>query len=67
MATLPLVIYHKKIIQLSKKMKIFKCFVVVVQPLSHAWLFATPWTAAHRLPCPPVSPGVCSSSCPLSW
>ena len=30
MATLLLVIYHKKIIQLSKKTKVFKCFVVVV-------------------------------------
>ena len=32
--------------------------VVVVQSLSRARLFATPWTAAHRLPCPPLSPGV---------
>ena len=23
-----------------------------VQLLSHVWLFVTPWTAAHRLPCP---------------
>ena len=26
----------------------------------------TPWTAARRLPCPSLSPGVCSHSCPLS-
>ena len=38
---------------------------VVVQWLSHVWLFVTPWTVAHRLPCPLPSPGVCSNSCPL--
>ena len=27
----------------------------------------TPWTAAHRLPCPSLSPEVCSNSCPPSW
>ena len=41
--------------------------VVVVQSLSHVWLFVTPWTAAARLPCPSLSPGACSNSCPLSW
>ena len=40
--------------------------VVAVQSPSHVWLFATPWTAAPRLLCPPLSPGVCSNSCPLS-
>ena len=25
-----------------------KVYVVVVQSLSHVWLFATPWTAAHQ-------------------
>ena len=34
----------------------------VVQSLSRVWLFVTPWTAA----CPSLSPGVCSSTCPLS-
>ena len=29
-------------------------------------LFATPWTTAHRLPCPLLLPEVCSNSCPLS-
>ena len=42
-------------------------FVVVVQLLSHVWLSVTPWTAARQAPCPPLSPGVCSNSCPLSW
>ena len=35
------------------------------QSPSHVRLFATPWTAAHRLPCPSPSPGICSNSCPL--
>ena len=39
---------------------------VVVQFLSHVRLFATPQTAAARLPCPSLSPGACSNSCPLS-
>ena len=39
---------------------------VVVQSLSHVRLFATPWTAACQLPCPSLSPAVCSDSCPLS-
>ena len=34
---------------------------------SCVWLFATPWTAAARPPCPSPTPGACSNSCPLSW
>ena len=41
-------------------------YVIVVESLSHVWLFATPWTAACRLPCPWLAPEVCSKSCPLS-
>ena len=40
--------------------------IVAVQSLSHVRLFATPWTAACRLLCSPLSPGVCSKSHPLS-
>ena len=29
-------------------------------------LFATPWTVVHRLFHPPLSPWVCTNSCPLS-
>ena len=32
------------------------CLTLQLHRLQHA-----------RLPCPPLSPGVCSSSCPLSW
>ena len=38
--------------------------VVVIQSLSRIRLFATPWTAVCQAP---LSPGVCSNSCPLSW
>ena len=40
--------------------------LVFVQLLSHVWLFVTPRTAYARLFCPPLSPRVCSDSCPLS-
>ena len=33
---------------------------------SHVWL-CDPWTTAPRVPCPSLSPRVCSNSCPLSW
>ena len=29
-----------------------KCFVVIVQSLSHIWLFVTPWSVAHQAPLP---------------
>ena len=29
-----------------------KCFVVIVQSLSHVWLFVTPWSVAHQAPLP---------------
>ena len=38
---------------------------VVIQSLSPVWLSATPWTAAHRLPCSSSPPRVCSNSSPL--
>ena len=37
----------------------------ITQSLSCFWLFATPWTAAHRPPCPSPPPRVCPSSCSL--
>ena len=39
---------------------------VVVQSRSH-WIFTTLWLLHARLPCPSLSPRVCSDSCPLSW
>ena len=39
---------------------------VVVQLLSHTWLFSTPWTAARQASCPSLSPRACPNSCPLS-
>ena len=41
----------------SSKVKpqvLMKC--LVVQTLSHVWLFVTQWTAAKRFPCPSLSP-----------
>ena len=38
----------------------------VVQSLSCVQLFSTPWTAAHQVPCPSLSPRACSNSCPLN-
>ena len=35
--------------------------------LSHVRSFAIPWTQNTRLICPPLSSGVCSNSCLLSW
>ena len=43
---------------------IFYGIVVVVQSVSHVQLFTTPWTVACQLPCPLLSPWVCSNSCP---
>ena len=38
---------------------------VVVQPFSPVWLSATHGLQHTRLPCPSLSPGVCSNWCPL--
>ena len=34
---------------------------------SHAWHFATPWTAAHQASCPSQTSRVHAHSCPLTW
>ena len=44
----------------------FDYIVVIVQSVSCVWLFATHGQQHARLPCPSLSPGVCSDSCPLS-
>ena len=54
-------------------LKICSHYIVVVQSLNHVWLFVTSCTGLtaqcsfvlHRLICPPLSPRVCSNSCPL--
>ena len=38
----------------------------VVHELSCVWLFVTSWIAARQIPCFPLSPRACSTSCPLS-
>ena len=51
---------QNKVVWNTKGPKILPSIVVVVQSLSHVWLFATPWTAAR------LSLRVCSNACPLS-
>ena len=41
--------------------------IVIVQLLSRAQLFVTPWIVACQASCPSLSPRVCSNACPLSW
>ena len=42
------------------------CFINSCCSVAQLCLTATPWTAACRLACPSLFPGVCSNSCPLS-
>ena len=69
-------IFLKKYIEICKTNKknprnIFQyaffclCFVLV-QSVSCVWLSAVHGQLHARLPCPSLSPGVCSNSCPLS-
>ena len=39
---------------------------MLFRKLSQVQLFVTPWTQNDRLPCPSLSPWVCSNSCPQS-
>ena len=41
--------------------------LAAVQSLRGVWLFVAPWLQRARLPCPPLSPRVCSDSFALSW
>ena len=41
--------------------------IVIVHSVSHAWLFVNHELQHTRLPCPSLSPGICSNSYPLSW
>ena len=50
---------------MSQRKVLLSHSVVVVHSLSHVQPFATQWTAACRILCPPLSPRVFSSSCPL--
>ena len=53
--------------KVNKQAITFNLFVsLCVQSLSFIWLFVTPWTTHIRFPCPSLSPGVCSNSCPLT-
>ena len=41
--------------------------ISLVQSLSHVWLFATLWTAAHQAYLSITNSQSCSNSCPSSW
>ena len=61
------ILYHGTLLEHSCANRNIDAYHVVVgQLLSHVQLFVAPWTAAARLPCPSLSPRVCSNSCPLS-
>ena len=60
----------------SRRATIFRAHyvIVIVQLLSHVWLFVTPWTAALQRPLDSTisqnllkSLRICSNLCPLSW
>ena len=40
---------------------------IVVQSLSHFWLFSTPWTAARQASLSFTLSWSCTNSCPLNW
>ena len=54
------------VIYVSKSSLHVASTTVVVQLLSHVWLFATNEMQHARLPWPSLSPRVCSHSCPLN-
>ena len=59
--------WSKKWFSMWKKLKCAPMLVVhSVQPLGCVWPFASPWTAAHRPPCPSPTPRVHPNSRPLS-
>ena len=45
---------------------LFIIYVVIVQLISHIWLFVNPWTAAHQIFLSLTTSWVCLKSCPLS-
>ena len=49
-----------------QKFRVPYILFVVVQLLSHAWLFVNSWTAAHQASHPSPSPRACWNSCLLS-
>ena len=49
------------IVHLSERYILWCCSVTQSCPT-----LCGPWTEAHRLPCPSLSPGVCLNPCPLS-
>ena len=64
--TLESAYFSTKIICFLCVVRLFITQFSSVQSLSHVQLFATPWFAVARPPCPSPTPGVHSDSCPSS-
>ena len=41
-------------------------YLLVVESLSHVWLFVTPWPATHQASLSSPTPEACANPCPLS-
>ena len=50
----------------SSKVSILRCSAFFTVQLSHSYMTTAKLQKHFRLLCPPLSPGVCSNSCPLS-
>ena len=60
--------WHTGYLPLSHQGNPYSCHVVVIQLLSHMSNFLQPHGLQQAmLPCPSLSPRVCSNSCPLRW
>ena len=66
MTSVAMIMFTAKVLGFEHHPSKMEC-LVVVQWLSHVWIFVTPWTIACQTPLSTLSPGVCSNSCPLSW
>ena len=56
----------KRVRVLRVHITVYITVVAVVQSLSRVWLLRPRGLQHARLPCPSLSPGACSNSCPLS-
>ena len=51
---------------MNMQIYVFIILDAIFVQLSRIWLLVTPWMQQARLPCPPLSPRVCSNSCLFS-
>ena len=50
-------------------MTLYICLCLTSVQFIHSvvWLFVTPWSTAHQVSLPIITPRACSNSCPSSW